>query len=225
MMNKCKLIEELRPNDLEYMISPYVSIDQYTAKLNVDNIVIALFCNDRDATQDLYSFIEKTYVFEVKDIEISDTLTEDNKYILFVEFERNQQFPEVLVDVIDSVNFLINKKMEDWYFVTFGMDKKEKLSIENIRKNVRLTKTLENNINDIKQETVTYSNNMFSKMFLDEGYISEKEMIKILENSKSFNEDTLELEILEYSNPNAEIITADEHCFIIGDKIRKLRMM
>lgn len=222
MMNKCKLIEELRPNDLEYMISPYVSIDQYTAKLNDDNIVIALFCNDRDATQDLYSFIEKTYIFEVKDIEISDTLTEDNKYILFVEFERNQQFPEVLVDVIDSVNFLINKKMEDWYFVTFGMDKKEKLSIENIRKNVRLTKTLENNI---KQETVTYSNNMFSKMFLDEGYISEKEMIKILENSKSFNEDTLELEILEYSNPNAEIITADEYCFIIKDKIRKLRMM
>lgn len=228
-MLKYKLMEELRQNDLEYMVSPYVSIDQYTAKLNEDNIVLAFFCNDRNATQDLYSFLEKLYVIEIRDIEISDTLTEDNKNILYIELSRTQQLPEIIIDMIDSINMLINKKIEDWYFVTFGMDKKDKLTVENLRKYVRLTK-----IDDIKeepikkelnQETVTYGNELYSRTFLDEGYISEKEMIKIIESSETFNEDTLELEVLEHCNPGAEIIVADENCFIIGNKIRKLRMM
>lgn len=228
-MLKYKLMEELRQNDLEYMVSPYVSIDQYTAKLNEDNIVLAFFCNDRNATQDLYSFLEKLYVIEIRDIEISDTLTEDNKNILYVELSRTQQLPEIIIDMIDSINMLINKDVDDWYFVTFGMDKKDKLTVENLRKYVRLTKideiTEEPIKKELNQETVTYGNELYSRTFLDEGYISEKEMIKIIESSETFNEDTLELEVLEHCNPGAEIIVADENCFIIGDKIRKLRMM
>ena len=228
-MLKYKLMEELRQNDLEYMVSPYVSIDQYTAKLNEDNIVLAFFCNDRNATQDLYSFLEKLYVIEIRDIEISDTLTEDNKNILYIELSRTQQLPEIIIDMIDSINMLINKDVDDWYFVTFGMDKKDKLTVENLRKYVRLTKideiTEEPIKKELNQETVTYGNELYSRTFLDEGYISEKEMIKIIESSETFNEDTLELEVLEHCNPGAEIIVADENCFIIGDKIRKLRMM
>lgn len=228
-MLKYKLMEELRQNDLEYMVSPYVSIDQYTAKLNEDNIVLAFFCNDRNATQDLYSFLEKLYVIEIRDIEISDTLTEDNKNILYIELSRTQQLPEIIIDIIDSINMLINKDIDDWYFVTFGMDKKDKLTVENLRKYVRLTKideiTEEPIKKELNQETVTYGNELYSRTFLDEGYISEKEMIKIIESSETFNEDTLELEVLEHCNPGAEIIVADENCFIIGDKIRKLRMM
>ena len=233
-MNQFKLFEGLRAGDLEYVVSPYVSIDQYTAKLNDDNIVIAFFCNEREVANDLYLFLEKLYVIEIKDIEISDSLTEDNKYILFVEVDRNQKFPELLLDIIDSINFLINKEVKDWDFVTFGMKKKNTLSIENIRKSVRLTH-LETPIEEdrmkqemkqeIKQESIEYSMDGFSKKFIDEGYISERKMIKILESCEDFNEDSLEKELVEYNNPGAEIITADEHCFIIGDKIRKLRMM
>lgn len=224
------LMEGLRASDLKHLISPYISIDQYTSKLSDDNITLAFFCNEREVAQDLHDFIEKMYVIEIKDIEISSTITEDNKYIVFVELERNPQFPKILMDMIESINFLIDAKVEDWYFVTFGMKIKKKLTNENILSNVRLTK-LEEPIKEdkmkqkLKQETVTYSNQLFTKMFLDEGYVSEREMIKIIENSETFNEDSIELEVLEYNNPGAEIITADEHCFIIGDKIRKLRMM
>ena len=233
-MNQFKLFEGLRAGDLEYVVSPYVSIDQYTAKLNDDNIVIAFFCNEREVANDLYLFLEKLYVIEIKDIEISDSLTEDNKYILFVEVDRNQKFPELLLDIIDSINFLINKEVKDWDFVTFGMKKKNTLSIENIRKSVRLThletpieedKMKQEMKQEIKQESIEYSMDGFSKKFIDEGYISERKMIKILESCEDFNEDSLEKELVEYNNPGAEIITADEHCFIIGDKIRKLRMM
>ena len=82
---KEQLAESLRQNDLEYLISPYVSVDQYTSKLSEDNITIALFCNEREVASDLLDFLEKMYFVEIRDIEISDSLTEDNKYILYVE--------------------------------------------------------------------------------------------------------------------------------------------
>ena len=136
---KEQLAESLRQNDLEYLISPYVSVDQYTSKLSEDNITIALFCNEREVASDLLDFLEKMYFVEIRDIEISDSLTEDNKYILYVEFDRNQQFPKILVDVIDSINFLINKEIGDWKFVSFNMAKKLPVSVEAIQRYVRLT--------------------------------------------------------------------------------------
>ena len=80
------LTEGLRAKDLQWMVSNYVSIDQYTSKLDDDNITVAFFINERDAADDLRDFIEKVYYIEIRDIEISDSLTDDNKYILFVEF-------------------------------------------------------------------------------------------------------------------------------------------
>lgn len=223
-MNKQVLFETLKQGDLEHMISPYISIDQYTSKINNDNITIAIFCNERAVANDLYSFLEKMYVIEIKDIEISSSMTEDNKYILFVEFERNQQFPEMIVDFVDSINFLINKEIGDWEFITFGMDKKDKFNIENIKENVRLVH-LDNSTEEIKKETVEYSKDMLNRQYLDEGFIEIDEFERIIETANELNENSLDMEILEYNNPGAEVITTDTHCFIIGDKIRKLKVM
>ena len=132
------LNESLRQNDLEYLVSPYVSVDQYTSKIKSDNITIAFFCNQLEVAKDLVDFLEKLYPIEISDIEIAETLTEDNKNIVYVELERNQLFPKVLIDIIDSINFLINCDVDDWDFITFGMKDKQKLSYEAIEKNVRL---------------------------------------------------------------------------------------
>ena len=70
--------------DLKYLVSNYISIDQYTSKLDDDNITVAFFCNEKEVAEDLRDFIEKIYYIEIRDIEISDSLTEDNKYILFL---------------------------------------------------------------------------------------------------------------------------------------------
>ena len=75
--------EGLRIKDLQYLVSNYVSIDQYTSKLDDDNITIAFFCNEKEVAEDLRDFIEKIYYIEIRDIEISDSLTDDNKFILF----------------------------------------------------------------------------------------------------------------------------------------------
>jgi hypothetical protein len=234
IMNKQVLFETLKQGDLEHMISPYISIDQYTSKINNDNITIAIFCNERAVANDLYSFLEKMYVIEIKDIEISSSMTEDNKYILFVEFERNQQFPEMIVDFVDSINFLINKEISDWEFITFGMDKKDKFNMENIKENVRLVKMdglkdKENidqqNKKEVKQESVEYSDGFITRKYLDEGVIDLETFEKIVENAKDFDTKSLDKEILEHNHPGVDVIEIDDCCYILGNEIRKLRML
>ena len=125
-----KLYEDLRENDLANLISSYISIDEYTSKIDEDNITVALFVNELDAAEELEDFIEKYYYIEIRDIEISDSLTDDNKYIIFVEVERNDNFPKMILDMIDTINFVADNK--GWNFSTYQMNEPVELSEENI---------------------------------------------------------------------------------------------
>ena len=102
--------EDVKMNDLEHLVSNYISVDQYTSKVDEDNITVAFFVNERDAMEELKDVIEKMYFIELRDIEMSESLTSDNKYLLFVELERNVSFPKILMDMIDTVNFVTNNK-------------------------------------------------------------------------------------------------------------------
>lgn len=228
------LNESLRQNDLEFLVSPYVSVDQYTSKIKSDNITIAFFCNQLEVAKDLSDFLEKLYPIEISDIEIAETLTEDNKNIVYVELERNQMFPKILIDIIDSINFLINCDVDDWDFITFGMKNKEKLSYEALLKNVRLVpleveakgvkeeEPEEEKEEEVKKESVQYSKDGITRTYLDEGVITQEELDKMIEESETLNENSLDKEILEYNFPDCQVITTDNHAFIIDEKIKKL---
>jgi hypothetical protein len=242
--NNRLVTESVMQGDLEHLISPYVSIDQYTSKISDDDITIAFFCNEREVAGDLIDFLEKLYFLEIRDIEISNTLTEDNKYIVYVELDRNQQFPKVVIDMVDSINFLINKEKKDWDFVSFNMNNKDKLTEENIIKYVRLlpiadttgiekdnlkqedaTTEEKEKVKEIKKETVEYSLDNIKRTYLDEGLITDKEFDKIIQESELLNE-SLDLDILEYNLQGKQIIVTDKNAFIIDDNgIRKLGYM
>lgn len=221
-----KLTENMRENDLEHLVDTYVSIDQYTSKLDSDNITIAFYCNEKEAADDLSDFIEKMYFAEIRDIEVSDTLTEDNQYILYVEFERNEMFPKIVLDIIDSVSYATGIK--DWTFVTIDKEGSFELNEDNIRKYVRLEKYNELNNKDdkkdVKKESVQYSKDNLTRNYLIEGVISEEEFNNIISKCESLNENTLDKEILEYNLPEKEIITADDKIFVIGDKIEMMSL-
>lgn len=238
-MKDCKVLaENLRRNDLEYLVSPYVSIDQYTSKIKPDNITIAFFCNQLEVAEDLVDFLEKLYPIEISDIEIADTLTEDNKNIVYVELERNQLFPKVLVDILDSINFLINCTIDDWDYITFGMKEKAKVSYESIQENVRLVPLEISNDESVeikkedkteepeeqtKVESVQYSKDGINRTYLDEGVITKEELDKIITESETLNENSLDKEVLEYNFPECEVITTDNNVFVInGETIKKL---
>ena len=231
------LTEGLREKDLQWLVSNYISVDQYTAKLDDDNITIAFFVNDRDAANDLRDFIEKVYYLEIRDIEISDSLTEDNKYILFVEFERNINFPKILIDMIKTVTYVTDNK--DWKFKTFDMNEKQDLTLENIKANVRLTK-YRNNVDENAAENdeekpedkkveesfkISINDKGWKRTYLPEGYISQNEFNRLLAESSSINtRDSGEIYLIESQYPEYEVITTDTNVFLVkGNKILKFK--
>ena len=58
-----KLCEDLREKDLANLISSYVSVDEYTSKIDEDNITVAFFVNELDAAEELEDFIEKFLLY------------------------------------------------------------------------------------------------------------------------------------------------------------------
>ena len=217
--------EGLRENDLVFSVIPYVSIDQYTSKINSDNITIAFFCSEKKVAEDLIDFIEKMYFVELVDIELGETITDDGKFIVYVEFERNLEFTKLLMDMIDSINYLIDKKVTDWKFQTFGMEDYLPVTEENITEKVRLTSEVEDKKEkkDKKKkvkETIEFSKNNLTRTYLDEGVITKEELDKYLSECELLNENSLDKEILEYNLPDYQVITADDKIFVISDDIR-----
>lgn len=235
--------EGLRPNDLKYLVSNYISVDQYTSKLDDDNITVAFFCNEKEVAEDLRDYIEKIYYIEIRDIEISDSLTEDNKYILFVEFERNISFPKLLMDMIDSINNVTGNS--NWKFKTFGMNDKADLSLNNLNEFVRLTKLRNavdtdkkvlsdenkeknNDKKEMKKESFmpfVINNHGWKRQYIPERYINEEELNSYISESTTINSrDDSEIYLIENAFPDYQVITTDTNVFLIKkNKILMLR--
>lgn len=227
-----KLCEDLREKDLANLISSYVSVDEYTSKIDEDNITVAFFVNELDAAEELEDFIEKFYYIEIRDIEISDSLTDDNKYIIFVELERNDSFPKIFLDMIDTINYVADNK--DWNFSTYQMNKPVELSLTNIRKYVRLSKLgdtanvdeKENSQEEVQESYQPFlvNDNGWIRKYTPKRYITEDELEKIIESSETLNSrDDGEVSLLENAFPGYEIITTDNNVFLI--KHNKILMM
>lgn len=227
-----KLCEDLREKDLANLISSYVSVDEYTSKIVEDNITVAFFVNELDAAEELEDFIEKFYYIEIRDIEISDSLTDDNKYIIFVELERNDSFPKIFLDMIDTINYVADNK--DWNFSTYQMNKPVELSLANIRKYVRLSKLRdtanveekENNREEVQESYQPFlvNDNGWIRKYTPKRYITEDELEKIIESSETLNSrDDGEVSLLENAFPGYEVITTDKNVFLI--KHNKILMM
>lgn len=227
-----KLCEDLREKDLANLISSYVSVDEYTSKIDEDNITVAFFVNELDAAEELEDFIEKFYYIEIRDIEISDSLTDDNKYIIFVELERNDSFPKIFLDMIDTINYVADNK--DWNFSTYQMNKPVELSLANIRKYVRLSKLRdtanveekENNQEEVQESYQPFlvNDNGWIRKYIPKRYITEDELEKIIESSETLNSrDDGEVSLLENAFPGYEVITTDNNVFLI--KHNKILMM
>lgn len=132
-------------------------------------------------------------------------MTEDNKYILFVEFERNITFPKLLMDMIDSINNVTGNS--NWKFKTFGMNDKADLSLNNLNEFVRLTKLRNavdtdkkvlsnenkeknNDKKEMKKESFIpfiINNHGWKRQYIPERYINEEELNSYISESTTIN--------------------------------------
>lgn len=222
--------ENLRQNDLKYCVSNFISIDEYVSKIDDDNITVAFFCNDDEVAAELKDFIEKAFFTEIKDIEVADTITEDNKYILFVELERKTFFPKIILSILKDISFLTGDKK--WSFTTLNRHEQMLCTEENIKKYVRLTKLrnapgVEEKINvkekDVKESFVV-SDGINKMRFINEGFVSKDVMNDYIRKSTSINElDPNIVRLLENKFFGKSILSTDEKVFIIDD--RKIMML
>lgn len=109
------LSEGLHENDLDGVIIPVISIDEYHGKIDDSSIVISFFLTDPNAALDLSSFIESG-PFEILDSDVSKAINEDGYYQVFIEMERTDDFFNELKEILMSVNDLSHDL--EWSFMT-----------------------------------------------------------------------------------------------------------
>lgn len=130
------LKEGLSRNALKDLVLPMISIDEYESKISDKHaIVVAFFVGDEDPANDLSGFIDRSG-HAVLDTEVSPAPTVDGQYLVFVEIQRNGDFPEALMEILEDVENLCG--VGDWTFQCPGMQDPIDLSEDSIMEMILL---------------------------------------------------------------------------------------
>lgn len=132
-----KLFEGLRSGDLQDMIAPVFTIDQFKSKMGKDQdvVVIAFKAKEKMPAIDLMEFIEKGYKF-VLDADMSTGEERDGRYSVFVELERTSNVPNQILELLSGIGQLTN--CEDWDFRYFKDENLYEATIENLTDHIPL---------------------------------------------------------------------------------------
>lgn len=97
----------LKENDLVDVILPKISIDEFEPKTGEkeDISVVGFFVSEESAGKDLANFINKGSV-EYRDVEVSPNPTEDNEFMVFIEFDRNENLLNTLMELVNDISHI-----------------------------------------------------------------------------------------------------------------------
>lgn len=116
--------EAVKGDELNSLIDPIVSIDEYKSKVGEDNdvVVLAIRIKDSDPAADLSQFIETGH--ECMDVDISPGPNGDGYYTVFVELNRDRKVwwkvKHILLDVVRVDHTLKDKP---WKFTCYDSEK------------------------------------------------------------------------------------------------------
>ena len=205
------LTEGVRQGDLEYMVSQFISVDQYSTKINNDNIVVSFFVKEQDAATDMGDFLSKNFFDIINDIEVSDSPTCNGDYQVFLEMERNKYFPEKLCKIIKILELLTGE--QDWCFKTFKTERSLPLSKENLIKSVDLR--IEDETEEAKDGIIDVP--MFGKIKrFRVKRISKYRFEQAIISSEDFNEtQTTEYTEISRNFPQYEVALIDGEIYLL----------
>ena len=205
------LTEGVRQGDLEYMVSQFISIDQYSTKINNDNIVVSFFVKEQDAATDMGDFLSKNFFDIINDIEVSDSPTCNGDYQVFLEMERNKYFPEKLCKITKILELLTGE--QDWCFKTFKTERSLPLTKENLKLAVDLH--LEDKTEESKDGIIDVQ--MFGKIkHFKVKRISKYRFEQAIITSEDFNETpTTEYTEISRNFPQYEVALVDGEIYLL----------
>lgn len=134
-----KILESLRPNDLDGLVKKVFEIDSYRSKIGDDEdvVVVSFTVDGQEPAKDLENFLEMGYDF-VLDADVTSGETDDGFYKVFVELERNRHVPEQIIEMLEGVYRLNGgEKMKFRYFKSF---KSQEATEENLAASIPLDK-------------------------------------------------------------------------------------
>lgn len=171
------LIEGLKSGDLDDLIQPIISIDEFESKIDKDAVVTAFFVSNEDAADDLAFFIESGN-YDILDADVSPGPDDDGHYLVFVEFIRNKDFPKTLKEILDALENLTN--VDSWKFTWYKSDKELDFDKKAVMKKVRLEKS--------KRPKNEREENIFE--FLQDSFLDNiklnKKSIKFIKGNKEY---------------------------------------
>jgi len=126
-----KIDEGLRPGDLEHLILPNVSVDEFEPKSGQpDNVVVVgFFAEDQEPANDLASFIERGS-HDILDTEVSPAPDEEGRYLIFVEMNRDESMFDNTTKILKDIGKLTN--VDEWEIKFHGSDNTIRIKKESI---------------------------------------------------------------------------------------------
>jgi len=109
------LREGLESGDLEKLISPKISIDEYKSKMGSDEeiVVISFTIQGKEPALDLVNFVEKSYDWVI-DADVSSGEIFDGSYIAFIEADRDPAIAEQIIELLEDLKNLTEHDVSDW---------------------------------------------------------------------------------------------------------------
>ena len=109
------LNEGLDYHDLEGIVIPRVTIDEYAAQMGKDSeiVTLAFIVKNKQAGEDLSDWFERGYDF-VLDAQVSDGELSSGAYLVFVEMNRRTTVPERIITLLDDLETLTDIPLKDW---------------------------------------------------------------------------------------------------------------
>jgi hypothetical protein len=97
----------LKPGDLGGTLMPDVSIDEFEPKAGEDKdvIVVAFYLDDEGPAEDLNTFIQRGFI-DTLDVEVSPSTDENGHYLVFVEMNRDDTFPNKFQALLKDIENL-----------------------------------------------------------------------------------------------------------------------
>lgn len=135
-----KLTEGLEAGDLERLVTPKVSIDEYKSKMGSDEeiVVVSFHVASKEPALDIVNFVEKSYDW-VADADVSSGEVFDGSYIVFVEMERDEEVPEHIIEMFEDLGNLTEFKIDDWEVEYHKPNKKLSMDVESLRSAIPLS--------------------------------------------------------------------------------------
>lgn len=134
------LTEGLESGDLERLVLPEISIDEYKSKMGSDDeiVVINFVVQGKEPALDLVNFVEKSYEWVV-DADVSSGEVFDGTYIVFIEIDREPTVPDNIMELLEDLENLTEHKVSDWEIKYSKTKKQLKPDLESLKSGIPLT--------------------------------------------------------------------------------------